>query len=565
MSDISPDLELNFTQNCDAITNANKKSEETHENENMEIRADSQEIEGSQADNEKNVNNAEVNKEQGNQEIVGEDNTDKPDAVTRTGESSIPSEEVRPSTEVVNDDPVAEESTPADLPPTEKPNSTEDKANENDQDELAEDFDESDHEGLVEDVEPPSDDCESNNEFIIADDKTLDAIESDSETRPKKQRRRILVDDSEDNDSENEREEILRSCTPDNSKNNSSDNESSEENERKNDSTEEIIDPEVSEMIARERPGPKSKKSSTYLMLEHKIEARNLLKTAVVIQAIEKKKRAKRVLESDDDSIDEKSQEPDVFDIGMQDDECTMDSLNGPSVLLSENISADPNFVPLEGVEIGKIDEIVPIENPVLPQEEEEEPPPPPLSIVEVTPPMTNDVQNGELLEINPIINQIDQKPTPEELSQINLTFPEKSPEYSSFITPITPVPASIANLEMTEQSTTPTLIADLTDNNSLQIIKKEPELDQKTSEQFLADALRSQFSNEAPPSMKKLENKGDPDNMNTTFWGIDSSSEEDDVDDWTNNYFSGSKSSRYGFFYHETIFAFFIFVNFFV
>lgn len=73
-------------------------------------------------------------------------------------------------------------------------------------------------------------------------------------------------------------------------------------------------------------------------------------------------------------------------------------------------------------------------------------------------------------------------------------------------------------------------------------MIKKEPDLDQKASEQFLADALRAQFTDQAPTSIKNLQAGTDlnVNTANTTFWGRDSSSSEEE-DDWVSNMFNSS------------------------
>lgn len=388
----------------------------------------------------------------------------------------------------------------------------------------------SEHEGEVEDLEEPEE-CNSSNEMIIGGDAGL--IDSGSESRHhhKKNRRRIVVDESDESEAEIGREEILRSCTPENSKQGMStggysdeEGATSEKDEKAEDSPVEIIDPEASELIAKEKPGPKSKKSSTYLKLEQEYETRHLFKNAIIIPAVEKKKKQKRVLASEDEDSDEKSREPDVIGIGIEepmDDETSR--LSGANILLSENYSVDPNFIPLEGVQVDSIPEIIPLENPILPQDDE-------------APQETEMATCKEEVHTQPDI-----KPNLAELQQDTFLNPDKSPEYGTLAPAAPSAPSNVTEFSMDDTSGAPTILADLSDNKAPQflVIKKEPDLDQKASEQFLADALRAQFTDQAPTSIKKLEANTEMD-MNTTFWGRDSSSSSEE-DDWTNNMFNSS------------------------
>jgi hypothetical protein len=89
-------------------------------------------------------------------------------------------------------------------------------------------------------------------------------------------------------------------------------------------------------------------------------QARSLLKSAVIIQASEKKKKL-RVLDSDD----EDQQLTNVDDIGLQSNEPEEeDGSFANNILVSET---DNNFEPLE---IDKSEKVIPIENPIIPQED---------------------------------------------------------------------------------------------------------------------------------------------------------------------------------------------------
>ncbi|XP_063695736.1 HIRA-interacting protein 3-like [Culicoides brevitarsis] len=404
---------------------------------------------------------------------------------------------------------------------------------------------ESEHEGEVEVLEEPEE-CDSSNEMIIGGDVGVLDSESESRHHHKKNRRRIVVDESDDSGAEVER---LRSCSPENPKpiassaNNSDEEEDEEapsEKEEKDDEdspVEEIIDPAATEIIAKERPGPKSKKSSDYLKLEQNYETRHLFKNAIIIPAVEKKKKKKpkRVLASEDEESDEKSREPDVFGIGIEepmDDDASR--LSGANILLSENYSVDPNFIPLEGVQVDAIPEIIPLDNPILPQNDEEDG-------VEST------RVKREVEDVKPNLADLQQ--------QENFLNPDKSPEYGT-LAPIAPsAPSNVTEFSMDDTSGAPTILADLSDNNKapqLLVIKKEPDMDQKASEQFLADALRAQFTDQAPTSIKQLEASTAPTTTeidpNTTFWGRDSSSSSSEEEDWTANMWTnvGKKQKSY-------------------
>lgn len=452
---------------------------------------------------------------------------------TETGEESKSDEVIdKTAVDVVDKD--------ADAPPVEDSDQIEPTTNGDLLDDVARS--ESEHEGEVEDLEEPEE-CDSNNEMIIGgDDKIADLIDSGSESRHhhKKNRRRILVDDSDESETEMGREEILRSCTPDNSKqgmstgcNSEEEDVPSEKDEKADDSPVEM-DPEASEIIAKEKPGPKSKKSSTYLKLEQEYETRHLFKNAIIIPAVEKKKKPKRVLASEDEESDEKSRDAVVFGIGVEepiDDEESR--LSGANILLSENYSIDPNFIPLEGVQVDAIPEIIPLENPILPQEDE-------------TPEPAKDENSEEQTNEGDKTTPPDIKPNVAELQQETFLNPDKSPEYGTLAPTAPSAPANVTEFSMEDTSGAPTILADLSDNKAPQllVIKKEPDLDQKASEQFLADALRAQFTDQAPTSIKQLE-AGTELDMNTTFWGRDTSSSSEEEDNWTSNMFSSSHNSK--------------------
>lgn len=406
------------------------------------------------------------------------------------------------------------------------------------------DLEDSEHEGEVEVLEEPEE-CDSSNEMIIGGDVGL--IDSGSESRHhhhKKNRRRIVVDESDESAAEVERDEILRSCTPENSKqgllssgNNSEEEEMPSEKDEKEDEdslAEEIIDP-AAISVAKEKPGPKSKKSSDYLKLEQGYETRHLFKNAVIIQAVEKKKKQKRVLASEDeDEMEEKSREPDVLGIGIaeepMDDETSC--LSGANILLSENYSVDPNFIPLEGVQVDAIPEIIPLENPILPQDD-------------------------ELPEQHVKKEVEDVKPNLADLHQDTFLNPDKSPEYGTLAPSAPSAPSNVTEFSMMDDATpgAPTILADLSDKMAPQllVIKKEPDMDQKASEQFLADALRAQFTDQAPTSIKQLEASTAEVDPNTTFWGRDSSSSSEEEEDWTSNMWNSHSSKKHKSYHYST------------
>lgn len=166
-------------------------------------------------------------------------------------------------------------------------------------------------EELVREEEP----CET----IIADENSAKgAIQSNDG----KKRRRILVyNDSDNSELEDEREQLRRSKSPPShcsteqggeiQKNLSNDEYSNASNdvreEKLEDGDDYVRDP-------HEKPGPKSKKQSTYLY--NALKAKALLESAVVIPA---RKKKKRVIDSDDEYNDSVRNQPiaSVDDIGL--------------------------------------------------------------------------------------------------------------------------------------------------------------------------------------------------------------------------------------------------------
>ncbi len=146
--------------------------------------------------------------------------------------------------------------------------------------------------------------------------------------KPRKERRRIVSvnDDDSDPEMEVERELLLQSPTVD--KNELADSRSEEEED------------DIEQLIQNEKPGPKSKKISTQKLKE--LQARELLRNAVVIPSSSKKKK-NRIIDSDDDE-ENASLLPycvDVDDIGLldtmddHDNENDSDAL-GSSILLND-------------------------------------------------------------------------------------------------------------------------------------------------------------------------------------------------------------------------------------
>lgn len=173
-------------------------------------------------------------------------------------------------------------------------------------------------------------DFDSNNE-VENDEYILDTVIR----KPRKERRRIVSinDDESDPEIELERERLLPSPTIEEAE--LTDTEHVEEN----------IDIEL--LIRNEKPGPKSKKISTQKLKE--LQARELLRNAVVIPSSSKKKKS-RIFDSDDD--DEKSLLPycvDVDDIGMpdttEDNDNEIDTLVASSILLNDIEKTDATSI----------------------------------------------------------------------------------------------------------------------------------------------------------------------------------------------------------------------------
>ncbi|KAJ6635426.1 hypothetical protein Bhyg_14012 [Pseudolycoriella hygida] len=145
--------------------------------------------------------------------------------------------------------------------------------------------------------------------------------------KPRKERRRIVSVNDDDSDPEVnvERERLLQS--PSIQENELTGSENGEEN----------ID--IERLIENEKPGPKSKKISTQKLKE--IQARELLRNAVVIPSSNKKKKS-RIIDSDDDD-EGNSLLPycvDVDDIGLpdfpHDNDIESDVLASGSILLND-------------------------------------------------------------------------------------------------------------------------------------------------------------------------------------------------------------------------------------
>ncbi|XP_037050697.1 dentin sialophosphoprotein-like [Bradysia coprophila] len=185
--------------------------------------------------------------------------------------------------------------------------------------------------------------------------------------KPRKERRRIVsVNDDSDPEVDMERERLLESPTMD--ENQLSDIE---------------VEEDIVHLIQNEKPGPKSKKFSTQKLKE--LQARELLRNAVVIPSSSKKKKC-RVIDSEDE------EEPlpysvDVDDIGLpdavEDNENENDALAGCSILLNDlndfdkpdisienlmqNCSPDVNHVNEDTIKSEAKDDNTPVESQCIP------------------------------------------------------------------------------------------------------------------------------------------------------------------------------------------------------
>lgn len=184
----------------------------------------------------------------------------------------------------------------------------------------------------------------------------LSRVITNSPMCPKKKRRRIVQlndEDSDDNTNELKRELLNKSPVieaapskvdeqaPGGDPEHPQDKQKGESEDSSEDSSEEsepsvITDPDA--------------------IREH--QARSLLKSAVIIQAAEKKKKV-RVLDSDD----EEQQLTNVDDIGIESNEPEEEPFD-ESILMCET---DNNY---ESLEIDKSEKVIPIENPIIPQED---------------------------------------------------------------------------------------------------------------------------------------------------------------------------------------------------
>lgn len=366
-------------------------------------------------------------------------------------------------------------------------------------------------------VAPP---VEETRDFLH-DEKTSDSKKSHG-SQSKKRRRRILVD-SDESDTER-REAVLRSPSP---------CVVVPENTESNESLE-ALEAKVNEAIASEKPGPKSKKTSTHLLKQ--LEAKNLLQNAVVIPArkrdkdSKKHKKFKRVLDSDDEQ--EKSVQLDVSDIGMIGDDVTC-GLGG--AMLPENLTSDPNFVPLEAV--NEVCEVVSFENPILPQDDCN------LELEkmqnEAKEANTSSEEESEKVESepepeDPALNEEPiEEPSGDEDDDETETKSKKSHKNSiQHISTATEsialvrIPAKKVKIEESDEET------ESRPKKSKTIIKEEP-VDAAEAENFLADALKSQFADSPKHKIKKeIKAEVDFSQNNSTFWGRDSTSESDWPDD---------------------------------
>lgn len=363
---------------------------------------------------------------------------------------------------------------------------------------------------------------------------------TDSQMQLKKRRKRIMVDESDESETEEIREEVQKS--------DEAVAEPSEEpphspspSEHSVDSIE-ALEQRVEELKGVERPGPWSKKTSTLLLRQ--IEARTLLQNAVVIPSSKDKKHKKhkknlnRVLESDDEEQVAPTIKTDLSDIGLFDDDPNQE-LNRESILVSENMFQDTDFVKLEGITVDEAGVTVPIENPILPEggaiDNDDDANEKDDDVIELesssdheqesaaaknkeqestsnqtsTEAINKEKQNGEYLENN-------QSPTVDKN--------EKPPMIKT-----EPEDATTSNNDNDSTTTPPTVKIKQENTDTPLVIKQEP-CTTKEAETFLADALRSQFGcDEQSKSSAKKSEHVDP---SSTFWGRDSSSSESE-DNW--------------------------------
>lgn len=154
-------------------------------------------------------------------------------------------------------------------------------------------------------------------------------------SQPIKKRRRIVQINDDESDEDPVRDEILKSISP----------QPPEEHQLP-----------IGQESENETPKPKSKKVITKILKER--QARALLQSAVIIPAVDIKRKKKRVLVSDDDDDDICK---DLNDIGLAGNIQNNELLHRQNIILVTENSIDTQRQ-------NHIEKIVPIENTILPQ-----------------------------------------------------------------------------------------------------------------------------------------------------------------------------------------------------
>lgn len=185
----------------------------------------------------------------------------------------------------------------------------------------------------------------SEDEYNSADEPQQQVI------KPRKKRRRIVNDDDESADEEIDRNCLLRDSSP----MSFTATESIHANPSVEDEEIMAAEQELENLVKNERPGPKSKKASTHMIKE--LQARALLRSAIVIPAaVDIKKRKNRILDSDEEA--DKS-DLNVDDIGLPDSPADDIDVKVPlPLLISENEPDPPKTILLD-----RVTKIVPIED----------------------------------------------------------------------------------------------------------------------------------------------------------------------------------------------------------
>lgn len=154
--------------------------------------------------------------------------------------------------------------------------------------------------------------------------------------KPRKERRRIVsINDDSDSEIQEERERLLQSPMV--------------EVDKLSEIEDADKDIDLEQLILNEKPGPKSKKMSTQKLKE--LQARALLRNAVVIPSSGNKKKKSRIIDSDDEEGDNVllPYVVDVDDIGLPDmieDNDETDVLEANSILLND--IEKPDIDPIE-------------------------------------------------------------------------------------------------------------------------------------------------------------------------------------------------------------------------